>query len=249
MSEVSSILSVKELGVRFDNDAILKSISFDVQAGDVLAIVGPNGAGKSVLFRSLLGLIPYSGEINWREDAKVSYVPQKFQVDKDFPLTVKEFLEFKSKSRKAIMAALHSVGITDEHHITHHILNQRLGWLSGGQTQRILIAWALLDEPDVLLFDEPTSGIDVGGEETIYNLIKKLHDEKHITILIISHDLNVVYKYATSVLCLNKDMICYGAPADALDPAALKALYGEATFFTHHHHAKEEHPKESHKHR
>lgn len=249
MSQLSSILSVKELEVRFDGNTVLNDISFEVEAGDVLAIVGPNGAGKSVLFRSLLGLIPHSGEISWRESTKVSYVPQKFNVDKDFPLTVKEFLEFKTKRRQNIMAALRSVGITDEHHITHHILSQRLGWLSGGQLQRVLIAWALLDEPDVLLFDEPTAGIDVGGEETIYNLIKKLHDEKHITILIISHDLNVVYKYATSVLCLNKDMICYGTPADALDPNALKALYGEATFFTHHHHAKSEHPKKSHEHR
>ncbi len=99
----------------------------------------------------------------------------------------------------------------------------------------MLIAWAIIDQPDVILFDEPTAGIDVGGEETIYHLIKKLKDDKDLTILIISHDINIVYKYATTVLCLNKELICYGSPTDALDPASLKALYGEASFFAHKH--------------
>ena len=238
METSKELLKVSDLGVKFEEREVLRDISFSVNQGDVLVIVGPNGAGKSVLLRALLGLIPFSGNIKWEAGIKINYIPQNFAIDRDFPLTVKEFLEFKSKEIKAIMAALCSVGIIDEHHITHHILGQRLGWLSGGQLQRILIAWALLDNPDVILFDEPTSSIDVGGEETIYNLIKKLRDEKELTIIMISHDLNIVYKYATNVLCLNKDMICYGAPADALDPASLKALYGEVTFFTHQHNHK-----------
>jgi zinc transport system ATP-binding protein len=116
-------------------------------------------------------------------------------------------------------------------------LKQRLGWLSGGQLQRVLIAWALLDNPDVLLFDEPTAGIDVGGEETIYNLLKKLHSERNLTIFLISHDLNIVYKYANNVLCINKEMICYGVPATVLDPQSLVKLYGgDAGFYKHDHH-------------
>ncbi len=239
MAESGAILTVDNLGVKFDGQEILRDLSFTVSRGDVFAIVGPNGAGKTVLFRALLGLVAHSGTVRWESKVAISYIPQRFSIDKDFPLTVKEFMEFKTGDRKLIMAALHSVGITDEHHINHHILNQRIGWLSGGQLQRVFIAWAILDNPHVILFDEPTAGIDIGGEETIYNLIKKLRDEKELTILFISHDLNMVYKYANNVLCLNKDMICYGAPADALDPAALKALYGgEATFYTHHHHKK-----------
>ncbi len=235
MESVAPILKVDNLSVRLDDQKILHEVSFNLNQGDTVAIVGPNGAGKSVLFRALLNLIPYTGTITWAKDIKINYIPQRFTIDRDFPLTVKEFFHFKTKNHHDIFSALRSVGITDEHHISHHLLNQRLGWLSVGQIQRILIAWAIIDQPDVILFDEPTAGIDVGGEETIYHLIKKLKDEKDLTILIISHDLNVVYKHATSVLCLNKDLICYGAPADALDPAALKELYGEATFFTHHH--------------
>src|SRR3989338_2019651 len=238
MELTSSILKVSHLNVTLDGQKILHDISFDLNRDDTVAVVGPNGAGKSVLFRALLGLIPYTGTIVWEKNIKINYIPQRFTIDSDFPLTVREFLNFKTKNHHTILSALRSVGITDEHHINHHLLNQRLGWLSGGQIQRVLIAWAIIDQPDVILFDEPTAGIDVGGEETIYHLIKKLKDEKDLTILIISHDLNVVYKYATTVLCLNKDMVCYGAPTDALDPSALKALYGEATFFTHHHHAK-----------
>ena len=235
MESASPILKVDGLGVKLDDQVILHDVSFDLNRGDTVAIVGPNGAGKSVLFRALLDLVPHTGLISWTKNIKINYIPQRFTIDRDFPLTVREFLKFKTKSHHAILAALRSVGITDEHHIQHHLLNQRLGWLSGGQIQRVLIAWAIIDQPDVILFDEPTAGIDVGGEETIYHLIKKLKDEKDLTILIISHDLNVVYKHATTVLCLNKDMVCYGTPADALDPTALKALYGEAAFYTHHH--------------
>lgn len=236
MSDQETILTVEDLGVKFDNNEILKRLNFFVQKGDVLAIVGPNGAGKSVLFRALLGLIPYSGRIHWTPGLKVSYVPQKFNIDKELPLSVGEFLRFKEQSVPKIIKALKSVGITDEHHIEHHVLRERLGWLSGGQIQRVLIAWSILDNPDVLLFDEPTAGIDVGGEETIYNLLKKLKDEKGFTILLISHDLNIVYKYANNVICINKEMVCYGEPNMVLDPASLAKLYGgEASFYKHEH--------------
>ncbi len=236
MAEKTPILEVENLGVKFDNQEVLRGLNFIVQKGDVLAIVGPNGAGKSVLFRALLGLVPYSGKIQWAPGLKISYVPQKFNIDKDLPLSVEEFLKFKEKNPEKIINALKSVGITDEHHIEHHVLKERLGWLSGGQLQRVLIAWSILDNPDVLLFDEPTAGIDVGGEETIYNLLKKLKDKIGFTILLISHDLNIVYKYANNVICVNKQMVCYGEPNMVLDPASLAKLYGgEAGFYKHEH--------------
>jgi len=239
------ILKVKNLEVSFDGDKILKDLDFSVNRGDVMAIIGPNGAGKSVLFRALLGLIPYSGRVEWAKDLKISYVPQKIAIDRELPLSAGEFLRFKNKDEAIIVEALKAVGIGSEHkndpehylrHVKQHVLSQRLGWLSGGQLQRVLIAWALLDNPDVLLFDEPTAGIDVGGEETIYNLLKKLHGERNMTIFLISHDLNIVYKYANNVLCLNKEMICYGVPSTVLDPSALQKLYGgEAGFYKHEH--------------
>ncbi|OGM97968.1 MAG: hypothetical protein A2817_02820 [Candidatus Yanofskybacteria bacterium RIFCSPHIGHO2_01_FULL_39_8b] len=242
MSEV--ILKVKDLSVGFERDKVITGLDFSVNKGDVVAIVGPNGAGKSVLFRALLGLIPHFGQIEWARDLKISYVPQKFSIDKELPLSVEEFLKFKKKKTADIVDTLESLGIMtakhahhSEFHLQEHILKQRLGWLSGGQLQRVLIAWALLDNPDVLLFDEPTAGIDLGGEETIYNLLKKLHQERNMTILLISHDLNIVYKYATNVLCLNKEMICYGTPSTVLDPSSLAKLYGgEAGFYKHDRH-------------
>lgn len=237
---METILKVENLSVGFEHNQVLENISFEVQKGDVLAIVGPNGAGKSVLFRALLGLIPYAGKAVWAKGAKISYVPQKFSIDKDLPLSVNEFLEFKEKNHEKIMTAVNAVGLSDEqhgpHHLEHHVLKQRIGWLSGGQLQRVLIAWSLLDNPDVLLFDEPTTGIDIGGEETIYNLLKKMKEEHSLTVLLISHDLNIVYKYANNVLCLNKELICHGTPTTALSAEALKKLYGsEAGFYQHKH--------------
>ena len=220
MVNQQTILSVENLGVKFDNNEILRGLNFIVQKEDVLAIVGPNGAGKSVLFRALLGLIPYSGKIQWAPGLKISYVPQKFNIDKDLPLSVEEFLKFKEKNPKKIIGALKSVGITDEHHIEHHVLKERVGWLSGGQIQRVLIAWSILNNPDVLLF----------------NLLKKLKDERGFTVLLISHDLNIVYKYANNVICVNKEMVCHGEPNVVLDPASLAKLYGgETSFYKHEH--------------
>src|SRR3989344_3863717 len=233
------VLKVENLNVKFHEHHVLKDVSFSVNKGDVLAIVGPNGAGKSVLFKSLLKLVPYSGKVQWSGDIKINYVPQRFNIDRDIPLSVGEFLKFKTTSYKTIVKTLKDVGLdpnNDEYHIKEHILKQRLGWLSGGQLQRVLIAWAIIDNPDVLLFDEPTTGIDVGGEETIYNLLGKLNKERAMTILLISHELNIVYKYANNVMCINKEMICYGIPNEVLDPQSLAKLYGGETGFYKHNH-------------
>ena len=117
------------------------------------------------------------------------------------------------------------------------VLRTKLGALSGGELQRVLIAYALLGKPNVLLFDEPTSGVDVSAEETIYSLIDKLKAEKDLTIIFISHELQVVYKYADSVLCLNKEKICFGPPREVVDKESLTKLYGEdVSLYQHHDH-------------
>ena len=227
---MNPVLKVENLGVKFHEHHVLKGVNFHVNKGDVLAIVGPNGAGKSVLFRAILGLIPHYGNVAWEKNLKINYVPQKLNVNRDIPLSVLEFLKFKTKDGEKTIGILKSVGLTEQ------VLKQRLGWLSGGQLQRVLIAWAMIDNPDVLLFDEPTSGIDIGGEETIYNLLNKINKEKGMTIVLISHELNIVYKYANNVLCLNKEMVCYGTPSEVLDPQALAKLYGgETSFYKHEH--------------
>jgi len=216
------VLKLSDLSVRFGNQKVLDNVSFSVKRDDTLAIIGPNGAGKSVLFRAILNLIPYTGEVRWADNVKIGYVPQRLSVQKDLPLTVLEFLKLKENNFLKIEKVLKSVGVSNE-----NILKNRLGDLSGGETQRILIANALLGSPQVLLFDEPTSGVDIVGEETIYGLIERLKKEVDLTIIFISHELDIVYKHATNVLCLNKEKICYGVPHEVIDKVTLDKMYGE----------------------
>lgn len=230
-----TILEVKNLSVTLDGEEILHSISFSVKKGEALAIIGPNGAGKTVLLQTLLGFIPKKGEIKWQEGLRIGYVPQKFFIDKSIPLTVKEFFLLKARrlwfpSKNFLDHLTHELALVD---LGKDLLEKPINELSGGQFQRVAVSWAMLDHPDVLLFDEPTSGIDVGAEETIYNIVHRLQDERGTTILLISHDLNIVYRYAQNVLCLNKKLICQGPPADVLNPKELSKLYGEGKFYHH----------------
>ena len=224
------LLSVSGLKVRLNNHLILDNVSFEVKKDDTLAIIGPNGAGKTVLFKALLGLLSYEGKITWSPDVKVGYVPQKLFIGKDVPLTVEEFLKFKEKSGEKIANALDQVGFKDN----SHLLKSKLGVLSGGELQRVLIAFAILAGPNVLLFDEPTSGVDLSGEETVYALINRLQKEKDLAIIFISHELEVVSKYAANVLCLNKEKICFGPPKKVISKQSLEKLYGEDIHLYHH---------------
>lgn len=235
--ENEKILEVENLSVSFGDFNVFHDINFEVKRSEAVAIVGPNGSGKSVLFRAILGFIPYSGKVSWTKNVKIGYVPQKLFVDANFPISVGDFFSFKTKSTQATVEALNSVGISgDKEHLRHHILNKKLGALSGGQFQRIMIAWAIINKPDILLFDEPTSGVDIGGEETIYNLLHKLQTQNKLSLVLISHDLNIVYRYADKVMCLNKEMVCFGEPHEVLDPASLSKLYGGEAKFYHHEH-------------
>lgn len=226
--EEETILKVENLNVELSNQRIIEDLSFEVGRGEVLVILGPNGAGKSVLLKTLLGLLPHQGEVQWRQDIKIGYVPQRLPFIKNIPLSVKEF--FQLKSSKDIDEILSLVGLDAS------IKNQSIGNLSSGQFQRILIAWALIGDPEVLLFDEPTSGIDIGGEETIYSLLCDLKKKKKLTIFLVTHDLNVVYHEASKVLCLNHQKLCYGLPKEVLTSQNVGKLFGGSVkFFKHSH--------------
>jgi zinc transport system ATP-binding protein len=162
------ILKVRNLNVRLDHQSIIENLSFEVKKGDVLTILGPNGAGKSVLLKTLLGLVPYKGEIEWAKAIKTGYVPQRLPFIKDIPLRIKDFFNLKGSFEKETEAILNSVGFQE------NFSRRKISDLSSGQFQRILVAWGLVANPQVLLFDEPTTGIDISGEETIYNLLAKL---------------------------------------------------------------------------
>lgn len=225
------ILEVKNLTVSFGEDIVVDNLSFNLKRGENAAIMGPNGAGKTVLLKALLGILPYSGVIKWNEDAKISYVPQKILPEKNLPLSVEEFFRMKKAGREQAKEALSSVGITEE-----KFLKKMIGTISSGQLQRVLVAWGLIGNPNVLLFDEPTAGIDIGGEETIFNLLNKIEKERNLSIILVTHDMSVVYGFADSVLCLNKKLICHGVPSEALGADGLRKLYGEGvTSYKHEH--------------
>jgi zinc transport system ATP-binding protein len=213
------ILKVSNLNVRFQNQIILDNISFNVKKGTTMAILGPNGAGKSVLFRTLLNLVPYKGNVEWSEKVKVGYVPQNVAVT-DMPISVKEFLSIGNRIN--IENALNLVRLRDK-----SVLNKRLGVLSGGQLRRLLIAWALIDEPNILLLDEPTTGIDMDSEEPIYLMLNDIKKTQKITILLITHDIHIVQEYTDYLLALNKCVTFFGKSEEIGKIETQKMIYGE----------------------
>lgn len=226
------ILKVSDLNVSLNKNLILNDVSFDIEKGDVLAIIGPNGAGKTTLFNALLGLISYTGKIEWKKDIKLGFVPQRIDIDTDMPITVEEFFKFKNRhiTNEKIIETLSLVQLNKD------ILKKGLGEISVGQRQRILIAWSIIDHPDVLLFDEPTADVDVSGQESIYKTLSMLREKFELTVILISHDLNVVYQYANKVLCINHKNLCLGAPIEVLKPETLAELYGgDHGFYQHKH--------------
>ena len=223
------VLKVENLNVELGGERILENLSFEVKEGEVLTILGPNGAGKTVLLKTLLGLLPYKGKIEWTPGIKIGYVPQRLPFIKDIPMSVWEFFKLKEASEKETKEIFNSIGLKED------ILEKKIGDLSSGQFQRILIGWALILNPQILLFDEPTTGIDISGQESIYNLLEKLRKEKNLTILLVTHDLSIVYKLATNCLCSNKKMLCYSTPKE-LTSERLSQLYGgEIKFYQHSH--------------
>ena len=230
------VITVKDLVVQFGTNKAVDNVSFEIAEGDIAMIIGPNGSGKSTVIKAMLGLVPYKGEIRiFGKKTKevlsdVAYVPQTFDFDKTFPITVQEFLNLSPKANESrIEKALDEVGMGK------YLLSQ-LGKLSGGQLQRILIASAILKFPKVLFLDEPTSGIDREGIKEFYEVISHLNKKHDVTIIMVSHEVNVVYSFAKTVICLNKDLVCFGKPKEVLSKEIFEKLYGEKKEFNVHTH-------------
>lgn len=231
------LLSVSNLNISFGNREVIHDLSFEVQQGDCLAIIGPNGAGKTVLLSALLNLIPYQGEIRWSPEARLGYVPQKIAADRQLPLSAKDLITAKARFLKLPATELQHVSA--ELGLTSEVLGTSIGALSGGQFQKMLIAFALLGRPNVLLFDEPTASLDELTEEHVYDLLHSLQKEKGMTVLLVSHDLSVVYRNADMVLCLSKGKTCMGPPKEVLTPAMLQELYASPSQYYQHVHERE----------
>jgi zinc transport system ATP-binding protein len=226
MSDVPGdcVLEVEGLSVRFGKSLILKNLNFRVARGKSLAIIGPNGAGKTVLFRALVGSLPFDGVVRWAPDVRIGYVPQKLDLERDVPITGFDFLRARTALTKAarpdLRQALSIVGLSVS------VGDAPIGTLSGGQFQRLLIAFALAGSPNVLLLDEPTAGVDESGEERLNELVSRLQQEQRLTVIFISHELSVVYRYATDVMCLSREQVCIGPPRTILTPELLHQVYG-----------------------
>ena len=217
-------LEVEHLTVRFGTATVLRDLSFSVPSGGGLAVIGPNGAGKTVLFRALVGATPHEGVVRWAPGTTLGYVPQKLDLERDLPITGRDLLRARGRLVGAPPAAAREP--LSRLNLSPGVLDAPIGTLSGGQFQRLLMAAALLGSPTVLLLDEPTAGVDGPGQAQLTEAVHRLQEEQGVTVLMISHDLTVVYRHATAVLCLSPEYTCFGVPTTVLTPDTLSQLYG-----------------------
>jgi zinc transport system ATP-binding protein len=236
-------LAVKGLQKKFgQSESIFHNLDIEVKKGEFVAVIGPNGSGKTTLIRIILGLeTPTTGEIHLYED-KVGYVPQRINRDAYSSMTVNELLLLKMRKlpfwfgRKKTEAQITSLLKQTN---TTHLLHKQLKNLSGGELQRVMISYALADNPGLLILDEPVSGVDVHGEQDFYNLLETIHQSRDITIMMISHDIDIVYQRASQVICLNRELICQGVPKDVLNKETIEKTFTTKHGVYHHqHHAK-----------
>jgi len=234
MSAANVLLQARQLSVIRGQRRLVDGADLTVHAGEIVTLIGPNGAGKTTLVRALLGLMSFnSGELIKQPGLRIGYMPQKLHIDPSLPLTVKRFLTLGGRKHGAIDRALTRTG-------AQHLLEHHLQALSGGETQRVLLARALLRNPQLLVLDEPVQGVDVAGQAALYALINELRHELGCGVLLISHDLHLVMANTDMVICLNGHVCCHGHPSQVTaDPAYLK-LFGHRTeaqvaLYTHHH--------------
>ncbi|NIB39532.1 zinc ABC transporter ATP-binding protein ZnuC [Pseudomaricurvus alkylphenolicus] len=232
MSEL--LIKATDLCLEFGDRRVLDRVSIQMHRGEIVTLIGPNGAGKTSLVRIALGLQhPSSGEL-WRRTAlKIGYMPQKLHIEPSLPLSVRRFLQLAQQDPTDIEESLQLTGIS-------HLLNSPMARLSGGETQRVLLARALLRAPDLLVLDEPVQGVDVAGQAKLYQLITDIRNHKGCGVLMVSHDLHLVMAATDTVVCLNQHVCCHGHPESVSEDPAYLELFGQAAHsgvavYTHHH--------------
>jgi len=238
------IAEIDRLSYAYSGNLVLDNISFTIDEGDILGIIGPNGAGKTTLFSCMLGLLDdYTGTIkilgddikkkNGKVFKSIGYIPQKKTIEQNFPATVEEIVSLGittigKTSKEKIALALETVGLLAQK-------DSRVGELSGGQQQRVLIAKAMVNNPKLLILDEPVTGIDLEMQNKFYSLLEKLNQENKITIIWASHDLDAVNRFATSVACINRSMFFHGKTYEFFENPDLLKAYSESSMQAHMH--------------
>lgn len=230
------LLSAQNVSVSFAGaPPVLQRVNFHVAPGEIVTIVGPNGSGKSTLLRTLLGIVePSAGQVERVEGLRIGYVPQRLQLDSNLPLTVGRFLRLNRRLRSQDVTGL--LARTGASGLEGRDMSQ----LSGGQFQRVLLAQALAGEPQLLVLDEPTQGLDQPGTAGFYRLIEETRNELGCAVLSVSHDLHVVMSASDRVVCLNGHVCCEGAPSVVSNAPEYRALFGIGTqgalaLYQHHH--------------
>lgn len=246
-----NIIEIKDISFAYTDEQVLEHINLNIHKGDYLGVVGPNGGGKTTLLKIMLGLLkPTSGSVylfgediryfkNW---SQIGYIPQKaVNFDSNFPATVYEVVSMGRYGKKGLFYSLNSKDTTiiDESLKQVEMFKYRdriIGDLSGGQQQRVFIARALASQPKVIFLDEPTVGVDVKTQEAFYKLLKKLNQTLHLTLILVSHDIDVVAHESTEIACVNKTLSYDSCPQDFLKNKELQKLYGQQAKLILHNH-------------
>tara|TARA_Y100001956_G_scaffold80968_1_gene97308 strand:- start:852 stop:1637 length:786 start_codon:yes stop_codon:yes gene_type:complete len=237
---MSTLVELTDICVQFDERKVLDRVSLKLNRGEITTLIGPNGAGKSTLVKVLLGLQrKYQGNVQKIKGLKTGYVPQKLKLNDSLPLNVTRFLKLSGRfSQQEIVEALKLVG-------AEHLLKANMHSLSGGENQRVLLARALLQRPDLLVLDEPAQGVDVQGQIDLYDLIDTIRHRFNCAVFMVSHDLHLVMAKTDDVICLHHHICCSGSPAAISQHPSYIALFGNSHHealalynhqHSHHHH-------------
>ncbi|WP_417312942.1 zinc ABC transporter ATP-binding protein ZnuC [Ectopseudomonas khazarica] len=229
-----ALIQLQGVAVGFNGQAVLDDVQLSVRPGEIVTLIGPNGAGKTTLVRVVLGLLqPDRGKVRRAPRLRIGYMPQKLHVDATLPLSVLRFLRLvPGVDRKRALAALAEVG-------AEQVIDSPLQSISGGEMQRVLLARALLREPQLLVLDEPVQGVDVAGQAELYRLISQLRERYGCGVLMVSHDLHLVMSATDQVVCLNRHVCCSGHPEQVSGDPAFIELFGQdakSLAVYHHHH-------------